>query len=223
VNPAPSQRTRMSAALTVIGAVLLMCGVIMALVGEVMRLTQGELHGLVSGGVVVAILGLACGLGALVVAAGPSRQRGRFWSPGHPGYPVSPARLQAGYMQPWSEPPGQPGYSGLDAGPAYASPAYPQSADAEPVHAEPVHAEPGYAEPAYSEAAYSGPVYIEPPYAQPVYSEPVYAEPVYVPAQVQAEPVSMAPEQGGVLPPVRGPFDAYDRFAADQPDPSVRG
>jgi hypothetical protein len=178
VNPAPSQRTRMSAALTVIGAVLLMCGVIMALVGEVMRLKQGELHGLVSGGVVVAILGLACGLGALVVAAGPSRQRGRFWSPGHPGYPVSPARLQAGYLQPWSEPPGQPGYSGLDAGPAYASPAYPQFAD---------------------------------------------AEPVYVPAQVQAEPVSMAPEQGAAPPPVRGPFDAYDRFAAGQSDPSVRG
>lgn len=137
VNPAPSQRTRMSAALTVVGAVLLMCGVIMALVGEAMRLKRGELHGLVSGGVVVAILGLVCGIGALVVAAGPSRQHGRFWTPGHPGYPVSPARFQASYPQPWSEPPEQPDNLGFGAEPAYASPAYRQS------YAEPVHAGPG--------------------------------------------------------------------------------
>jgi hypothetical protein len=199
----------MSAALTVIGAVLLMCGVIMALVGEVMRLKQGELHGLVSGGVVVAILGLVCGIGALAVAAGPSRQHGRFWTPGHPGYPDSPARFQASYPQPWSEPPGQPGYSGLDAEPTYPSPGYLHSA-----YVEPVHAEPGYAEPVYSEPVNTG----------PPYTQPVYAEPVYVPAQVQAEPVSMAPEQnGGALPPVRGPFDAYDRLAAGPPGPSVRG
>lgn len=189
VNPAPSQRTRMSAALTVIGAVLLICGVIMALVGEVMRLSRGELHGLVSGGVVVAILGLACGLGALAVAAGPSRQRGRFWTPGHPGYPVSrvsrvsrasqvsQSRFLVSYPQARSEPS------------AYASPVYPESVYAEPVYAEPVYAEPGH--------------------AMPVHSGP--------------EPVSMAHEEGGALPPVRGPFDAYDRFAAEQADPSVRG
>ena len=102
-----------------------------------MRLKRGELHGLVSGGMIVAILGLTCGLGALVVAVGPSQpRRSRFWTPGHPGYPAYPPQLRPPYPEP------EPGY------------------------AEPGYAEPGYAEPGYAEPGHAGWVYPGPGYAQ---------------------------------------------------------
>lgn len=69
-------RTRLSAGLTVVGAVLVMSGVIMALVGEGLRLkTPGGPRGLVSAGELTAALGLACGLAVMVIIASASGRR----------------------------------------------------------------------------------------------------------------------------------------------------
>ncbi len=152
MNPALSQRTRLSATLTVVGAVLLMCGVIMIAVGEILRLKRGELHGLVSGGVVLAALGLGFGAGALAAAVRPPRRQSRFWAPGHPGYAMPRPPASAGYPQPWAAPPEQPVPE-----PAYTGVPYPSSSPVSALYAG--RAEREYAWPEYAGSGYanSGP------------------------------------------------------------------
>jgi len=68
---------RLSASLTVVGALLLMSGVLMALVGEAMRLNSPrDGQAFVRAGEILAAAGLACGLAVmLAVAVGATRRR----------------------------------------------------------------------------------------------------------------------------------------------------
>src|SRR5712691_2936415 len=70
-------RMRLSASLTVVGALLLMSGVLMALVGEAMRLNSPrDGQAFVRAGEILAAAGLACGLAVmLAVAVGATRRR----------------------------------------------------------------------------------------------------------------------------------------------------
>jgi hypothetical protein len=87
-------RIRFALGLTIIGAAALIAGLTMILVGETLRLKSAHSQGLVAGGEIAAICGLASGVALLVVvivgpADRPLRRRGpgpaeQAWTP--PGY-----------------------------------------------------------------------------------------------------------------------------------------
>ena len=73
---------RFALGLTIVGAVLLMAGLMMILVGETLRLRSAHSQGLVAGGEIAAICGLASGVALLVVLiAGPADRPGRRLDP----------------------------------------------------------------------------------------------------------------------------------------------
>jgi hypothetical protein len=80
---------RFALGLTIIGAASLMAGLIMILVGETLRLKSAHSRGLVAGGEIAAICGLASGVALLVVvivgpADRPARRRGARPAPAGP-------------------------------------------------------------------------------------------------------------------------------------------
>jgi hypothetical protein len=77
---------RFALGLTIIGAASLIAGLMMILVGETLRLKSAHSQGLVAGGEIAAICGLACGVALLVVlTVGPADRPARRRGPGGAG------------------------------------------------------------------------------------------------------------------------------------------
>ena len=99
-------RIRLALGLTIIGAASLMAGLIMILVGETLRLKSAHSQGLVAGGEIAAICGLASGLALLIVLiVGPVDRPARRRGPGPPGAgPVAADQVRGSELTPLHTP-----------------------------------------------------------------------------------------------------------------------